>query len=196
VFDDPERVSARWTWEVGTDWAEVHELLCASDAHQAARNGLTAPERKADTTRRWVRAGAVHVLRHGTEAVGSFTLSAQPPHGLDPAAHPPAERPLYLQRLAVAPAHAGSIVGMRCLRRAVELAAETGADALRCEANPDLQATRRMLDMLGFEQHGPVLAESGVRRVRLQKAIGHGDVASPSPSNPTPGCTRGRAPGM
>ncbi|MEU4772786.1 GNAT family N-acetyltransferase [Micromonospora sp. NPDC023644] len=171
MFDESASAPARWTWEVGTDWAEVHELLCASDAHQAARNGLTAPVRNADTTKRWVRLGAVHVLRHGTEAVGSFTLSAYPPHGLDPAAYPPAERPVYLQRLSVAPAHAGSLVGMRCLRRAVELAGETGADALRCEANPDLQATRRMLVVLGFAQYGPVLAEGGVRRVQLQKSI-------------------------
>ncbi|WP_229402109.1 GNAT family N-acetyltransferase [Micromonospora okii] len=161
----------QWTWEVATDASEAHALLCASDGHQAARYGMTAPVRSLDTTARRVRAGSVHLLRHGAEAAASFTLSPEPPHGMDLSVYPPAASPVYLQRLAVAPAHEGSIVGLRCLRRAVELAHERGADVLRCEANPDLQATRRMLDALGFTQHGPTLAENGVRRVHLQKIV-------------------------
>ncbi|MFI1196316.1 GNAT family N-acetyltransferase [Micromonospora sp. NPDC020750] len=160
-----------WTWAVATDSSEAHALLCASDGHQAARYGMVAPVRNLDTTERRVRAGSVHLLRHGTEAAASFTLSQEPPHGLDLSVYPPATSPVYLQRLAVAPAYEGSIVGVRCLRRAVELAREQGADVLRCEANPDLLATRRMLDTLGFTQHGPTLAENGVRRVHLQKTV-------------------------
>ncbi|MGW1061783.1 GNAT family N-acetyltransferase [Micromonospora rubida] len=163
-----------WTWVVATDPAEAHALLCASDGHQAARYGMVAPNRNLDTTERRVRAGSVHLLRHGTEAAASFTLSQEPPHGLDLSVYPPATSPVYLQRLAVSPAYEGSIVGVRCLRRAVELAHERGADVLRCEANPDLLATRRMLDALGFVQHGPALAEGGVRRVHLQRTVAAG----------------------
>lgn len=161
-----------WSWETATDPEEVHTLLCASDAYQAARYGVAVPMRQRSTTDRLVRAGAVHLLRLGPDAIGMFTLSHTPPFD-DLSTFPPARNPAYLQRLAVRPEHLHdtSIAGARCLRKAIELAQHSGADALRAEANPDLTATRTLLQLMGFSQYGEVNTD-GVRRwVFLQKAL-------------------------
>ncbi|UBU11334.1 hypothetical protein [Nonomuraea gerenzanensis] len=165
---------ADWAWEDGQDAAELHELLVRSDAYQAGRTGTAAPARRIETTRALVSRGSVHVLRHGGQAVASFTLSCSPPSGLDPSAFPAAGDPVYLSRLAVLPEllAEGSFAGVRCVRRAIRLATAAGADALRAEANPDLTDTRTMLLGLGFEQQGPVHAdETGRRYVHLQKLL-------------------------
>ncbi|TYB69115.1 hypothetical protein FXF51_07670 [Nonomuraea sp. PA05] len=165
---------AAWTWEDGQDAAELHELLVLCDAHQAARSGTAAPARRVETTEALVSRGCVHVLRHGGKAVASFTLSGSPPSGLDTAAFPAARDPVYLSRLAVLPEllAGGSFAGVRCVRKAIRLAGDAGADVLRAEANPDLTDTRTMLLGLGFEQQGPVHAdESGRRYVYLQKFL-------------------------
>ncbi|MFL6128904.1 MAG: cupin domain-containing protein [Mycobacteriales bacterium] len=154
------------SWEVATDPAEVHQLLHDSDAHQARQSGSPVPQRQLETTVRHVRDGAVHLLRRDGVAVAMFTLSWSPAFDEDESIFPIAVRAAYLSRLSVAPAAlaSGSLDGLRCVRRAVELAAEAGADALRCEANPDLAGTRAMLDRLGFVQCGPVHADDRGRR--------------------------------
>ncbi|MGH3898517.1 MAG: hypothetical protein ACRDTA_09730 [Pseudonocardiaceae bacterium] len=164
--------TSEWSWETATDPEEVHLLLCASDAYQAARYGVAIPIRQQSTTDRLVRTGAVHLLRLGPETIGMFTLSRTPPFD-DLSAFPPANNPAYLQRLAVRPEHLEdtSIAGARCLRKAIELAARRGADALRAEANPDLTATHTLLQLMGFSQYGEVHTD-GVRRwIFLQKAL-------------------------
>ncbi|MEO3871118.1 hypothetical protein ABGB18_20090 [Nonomuraea sp. B12E4] len=163
-----------WSWEIGGDADELQALLVACDAYQAEHSGTAAPERRIETTRARVSSGCVHVLRSRGRAAAMFTLSQAPPSGLDLAAYPPASRPAYLSRLAVRPdlLAAGSLAGTRCVRRAVRLAAASGADALRAEANPDLTGTRAMLARLGFLQHGPVHTdETGRRHVHLQKSL-------------------------
>ncbi|MGW3351309.1 hypothetical protein ACWDA3_49110 [Nonomuraea rubra] len=165
---------ADWAWEDGQEAAELHELLVLCDAYQAERSGTAAPARRVETTRALVSRGLVHVLRHGGRAVASFTLSGSPPSGLDPDAFPAARDPVYLSRLAVLPEllAEGSFAGVRCVRKAIRLAADAGADVLRAEANPDLADTRTMLLGLGFEQQGPVHAdETGRRYVHLQKFL-------------------------
>jgi hypothetical protein len=102
-----------------------------------------------------------------------FTLTWDPPFDTAAANFPRAQKPAYLCRLAVNPAvlDGGSMVGARCVRRAVELASRSGADALRSEANPDLTAVRSMLDLFGFEEHGHAQSEDGRRQVYLQKLL-------------------------
>ncbi|MGV9848442.1 hypothetical protein ACWDWU_06560 [Streptomyces sp. NPDC003442] len=166
--------SSGWTWETARDPDEVHALLCACDAHQARNYGSPTPVRNAGTTARRVRAGEVHLLRHEGEPAGMFTLSWEPPFALDPDAFPPALRPAYLGRLAVAPARLadGAPVGASCVRRALELAADNGADALRAEANPDLTDTVKLLELLGLRRHARVLTDAeGRRTVRLHKNL-------------------------
>ncbi|MGW2280438.1 hypothetical protein [Streptomyces sp. NPDC001770] len=165
-------------WETATDPAEVHALLTACDAAEARRSGTAAPARRELTTERLVREGAVHLLRGETGAAGAMFTLTSAPRFQEPTDYPHASRPTYLSRLAVAPALSatGTLVGVRAVRKAVELATALGADALRSEANPDLVRTRALLDQLGFVQHGPVhRAETGRRYVHLQKTLRSGE---------------------
>jgi predicted GNAT family N-acyltransferase len=161
-----------WSWEVSSNVGEVHALLCECDAYTATREAPT-PVRNIETTRRRVRMGSVYVLRLGAEAVAMFTLTWDAPFAEDTAIFPPARKPAYIGRLAVKTEWLarGSIVGARCLRRAVELATSAGADAIRSEANPDLTRVVTLLRLFGFEEFGRTQSEDGRRRVYLQKAL-------------------------
>src|SRR5690349_6829810 len=114
-----------WLWEVSPNVEQVHALLCASDAYNATAE-LPPPERRIETTRRHVERGSVHVLRHGSDYAGMFTLTREPPFDQDLSIFPPAEKPFYLSRLAVHPEYlkGNSIVGVRCVRKAIELATD------------------------------------------------------------------------
>jgi ribosomal protein S18 acetylase RimI-like enzyme len=164
-----------WSWRVADDAEEVHELLCVSDAFQAEVSGTPAPVRRFSSTERYVGSGSVHVLSHGGVAAAMFTLSSQQPPGDRIVDFPPAHRPVYLQRLAVRPEYVGggSIVGARCVRKAIELAVDAGADAVRCEVNPDLAGTLALLTFMGFEQCGQVYSEGPIRRAYLYRTISY-----------------------
>lgn len=162
-----------WSWEIATDLQEVHELLCTSDAQQALMYGVPAPVRRLESTRRHVEAGATRILRQDGDAAGMFTLTWVPPFNEETARFPSRLKPAYLQRLVVSPRwrRGDSLVGPRCLRCAIEVAIDRGADALRAEANPDLKATRTFMQLLGFEQHGPTLTDGALRRIYLEKDL-------------------------
>ncbi|WP_410635027.1 hypothetical protein [Amycolatopsis sp. cmx-4-83] len=160
-------------WEIATDAAEVHALLCASDQHQGRRFGSPVPARNPATTESRVRAGVVHLLRADDRAAAMFTLTwhpaFEPPTGVFPEAHTPA----YLSRLAVHPSLGSSLAGPQCLRRAVSIARESGADALRAEANPDLESTVDVMVLLGFTRCGPIFGgEGSPRRTYLHHPLG------------------------
>lgn len=159
-------------WSRAADAREVHELLCVSDAYAAARHDLPAPVRHLLTSRDLVGQGLVHLRRREGVAVAMFTLGWQPPHA-PPKEYPPAVRPAYLQRLAVDPASLGkdALLGAQTLRRAVEVAAALGADAIRAETNPDLGGIVALLTHFGFLPYGPILTEGWMRRVYLQKQL-------------------------
>ncbi len=162
-----------WSWEMAKNLYEVHELLCASDAHHAQIHGLPVPVRRFESTRRYVEAGVVHLLRYGGDAAGMFTLTWESPFDEHTGVFPNRWKPAYLQRLALHPEwlQRDSLVGTRCLRRAIELATDTGADALRAEANPDLLATCALLRLFGFEQYGLVYTNGILRRIYLEKKL-------------------------
>jgi hypothetical protein len=165
---------AGWDWERAADPQQVHGLLCASDAFQAARSGTPVPARRIDTTERHVRAGAVYLLRYKGEPAAMFTLTSVPPFDLSTTDFPPADSPVHLQRLAVRPdlVITGSLVGARCVRKAIEVGVTGGADVLRSEANPDLPGTRTLLHEFGFRQYGPEHADATGRRwVHLQRDL-------------------------
>jgi hypothetical protein len=161
-----------WAWETSKNAEEVHALLCACDAHQATARA-PAPLRNPLTTARRVSEGSVHVLRSGPCAVATFTLTWDPPFSAELTVFPEASKPAYLGRLAVLPGwlEHGSLVGARCVRRAIELAARAGADALRAEANPDLSRVVALLSQLGFVEYSSSQAEDGRRRAYLQKQL-------------------------
>ncbi|MEH1016307.1 hypothetical protein V6U90_24780 [Micromonospora sp. CPCC 206060] len=160
-----------WTWERATDVDEVHDLLCASDTHVTGRYGSPVPVRRRESTDRLVSAGEVRLLRRNGRAAATFTLTTRAP--FSPAwereIYPPARRAVYLMRLSVRPdlQTDGSLIGLRCVRKAIEVAADTGADVLRSETNPDLTATLQMLFTVGFTQYGPILSDEGDRRRRI-----------------------------
>ena len=160
-------------WELAADPAEVHALLCASDAYQAAATGTPVPRRRLETATRHVAAGNTWLLRQGSTAAAMFTLTSDPPYDLAETGFPAADHPVYLQRLAVLPelVAAGSLAGVRCVRKAIDVARETG-DVLRSEANPDLAGTRELLQQCGFRQIGDVHANgTGRRWIYLQKDL-------------------------
>lgn len=166
-------MNAALVWEEASDAEEIHALLLSSDSYQEALYGIPAPQRNIETTRRRVADRVVHVLRDERSVAAMFTLTSEPPAGVRAADFPHAERPVWLSRLAVDPGllREGSLVGVRCVRRAIEIAVEVRADALRAEANPDLVATYDMLVLLGFVECGRPRSEGGRRRVYLQKPI-------------------------
>ncbi|MFE6311731.1 GNAT family N-acetyltransferase [Streptomyces rochei] len=162
-----------WSWETGRDPDEIHALLCACDAARAAQTGSPVPQRSPATTRLRVQEGSVHVLRRDGRLAATFTITRRAPFTCNDAL-PAAHRPAYLGRLAVDPLWLGegSIVGAQCIRRAVEVAQEAGADAVRAEANPDLTETMKLLKLLGFRQYGPdVVDDGGFRRAQLQMKL-------------------------
>ncbi|MGC4807628.1 hypothetical protein [Micromonospora sp. DT233] len=152
-------------WVVADDPVEVHDLLCASDAHQAAATGSPVPARRLATTSQRVASGSVHLLRAGGRAVGMFTLTWDAPYDASAVPFPAARRPSYLSRLSVRPDElaAGSLVGVRCVRRAIQVAGAQGADDLRAEANPDLAPTWALLTGLGFLPCGPTHSDAAGR---------------------------------
>jgi len=159
-------------WEIAADPDEVHALLCECDAYTATARA-PAPTRSFATTRRFVEESAVQVLRCGGDAIAMFTLTFAPPFSEDFSVYPPVRKPAYITRLAVDPAwlSRGTLVGARCVRAACDLAVRAGADVLRSEANPDLQAVRALLEAFGFEQYGPVFDDGTRRRVYMQKKL-------------------------
>jgi hypothetical protein len=160
-------------WELARDVDEVHDLLLSCDAHQAAATGTAVPDRNRSTTRHRVERGQVQLLRRDGRAIASVTVSDDPPFTPPPFLAPvPGCR--YISRLSVSPAEldGGGLVGLQCLRRAIEVARDSGGRVLRAEANPDLESTWRLLALAGFRQNGPVDETGRARRAYLEKALG------------------------
>ena len=167
----PEQSSA--AWEVARDIDEVHDLLLSCDAHQAAATRTAVPARNRGTTPRRVERGQVQLLRCDGRAIASVTVSDDPPFTLPPFLAP-APGCRYISRLSVSPAelNSGGLVGLQCLRRAVEVARESGGLVLLSEANPDMESTWRLLALVGFREYGPVDETGQARRAYLEKVLG------------------------
>ncbi|MEU2061992.1 hypothetical protein [Streptomyces sp. NPDC013455] len=161
-------------WSIATEADEVHELLCASDAFVAATYGTPVPRRNRESTEGLVSAGAVHLLRQDGTATGMFTLTWAPTFSIGADIFPHTDKPIHMQRLAVLPDRmaSGELTGLMCVRRAMEVALEYGATAIRAETNPDLTNTVRLIERFGFKTYGPVLEHGGVRRIYLQNDLG------------------------
>lgn len=156
------------SWEVASDADEVHAFLLAND-RAAARPGAPAPSRNPDSTRRHVAERRVHLLCRDGIALGMFTLGPKPPFDPAAAGYGAAASPLYLQRLAVAPAASKSLAGLKLLRRAITLAREEGADVVRAETNPRLIEACALLSAAGFVPIAPSTdSDASVRYVELR----------------------------
>ncbi|MCC3769510.1 hypothetical protein [Streptomyces sp. UNOC14_S4] len=151
----------RLIWRTADDPLPVHALVESSDRAAARRSGTPPPRRRHASTRFLVARGLVRLGTEDGVPVVTVTVGPLPSFdssSLDPAegALPGAERPWYMQRLAVTPAHPDPLLGVRAVRHAMSLAAGAGADALRAEANPDLSDVLEMLCSLGFARYGTI----------------------------------------
>ncbi len=155
-------------WELADDSEEVHQLLLASDLEVAPCG--RPPRRNPDSTRRLVRAGAVHGLRREERLVAAVTLTED--RTFEPGPECADLAPvLYMRRLSVDPAAGDALLGLRAARRAVAFAREQGFRALRSEINPDVQGVHRMLTSLGFRQRGDVTWEGGLPAVQMELVL-------------------------
>ena len=172
LHTNPQEVP-RWSWRSVVDVVEAHALLCASDAINASP-GQPPPQRNPLTTERHVLAMAVEGLFCGDSLVGMFTLTRDPPRAMDSDEFGAADQAVYMQRLAVHPdwVERDALLGVRCVKRALEIARERGASVLRAEANPRLVKVMQLLRSFGFVQVGPVRGEmGGVQHVNMQCAV-------------------------
>jgi hypothetical protein len=166
-------------WSIASNVEQVHQLLCASDTYAAAKHHMPVPKRNPETSRRLVEDGSVHLLIRDGAGRAMFTLGWHPPYSL-PDEFPAAGKPAYLQRLAVDPVsiQEDPLLGVQALRRAVEVAAIQGADAIRAETNPGLTGIVALLTAFGFQRYGPIRADGWMRRVYLQKQLSASSTAT------------------
>ena len=167
----------RWTWEIATDARAIHRLISASDRHQGVLYASPIPVRRFATTIQSVQSGTVHLLRYDDEPAATMTVTTDCPFPGAESRFTPVVLPVYLQRLAVHPPVLGlaPLTGARCVRRALETARGMKADALRCEANPDLKAVFELLRLFEFRQVGEVVP-GPMPRAYLERLL---DTASP-----------------
>jgi predicted GNAT superfamily acetyltransferase len=79
---------------------------------------------------------------------------------------------LYIDRIVIAPEHAGLKLGTRLYEALFEYARAQGVPVLTCEYNiePPNEPSRRFHDRFGFSEIGTQLLDSGKKRVSLQAA--------------------------
>lgn len=157
-------------WTRASDPEVVHALIEESDRRAAARSGSTLPRRNPASTRRLVEAGAVWLALADEVAVATVTVSPLPSFDPADAGLVPAERPWYMQRLALGAASVDPLLGLRAVRHAVEVARAGGADTLRAEANPDLADVLHVLTRSGFTR-GSTDRTGAAPRTYLQRAL-------------------------
>jgi len=81
-----------------------------------------------------IRTSRVLVARRGRKLVGTLRLATKKPWAIDTATFAPADRPLYLLDMAVAPEAQRQGVGRALLAHAAVVAREWPADAIRLDA--------------------------------------------------------------
>jgi Acetyltransferases len=91
-----------------------------------------------EATERGVIAGMheakIWIAWRGGVLVGAFRLSTMKPWAIDKSWFAPSTAPLYLTDMAVRPDQQRLGIGRRCLAKAIEVATEWPADAIRLDA--------------------------------------------------------------
>jgi hypothetical protein len=168
-----DRDLSSYVWEVADNVEEVHALICECDDFNSQVNA-PAPLRNITTTESNINKRQTHILRgQDGRAIATLTLSFETPFDSDAQKlFPSCRTSAYLKRLAVHPRflETGSIVGAQCIRYAERLAVLGGADAIRCEANPELKAYQLLL-MFHFVPCGEVHLGDKRRRIYLYKQL-------------------------
>ncbi|MFG1858453.1 hypothetical protein ACGFJT_41940 [Actinomadura geliboluensis] len=159
---DSSRTGVRWG--IARDAHVVHALLEASDAFAARRSHAPPWHRDPQSTQALVATGTVHLAEQDGIAVATVTLTPSPYFDPDGTGLPPALHPLYMRRLAVSPTCGDPLLGLQAARYAIGRARATpGCDAVRAEANPDLEAALFVLITAGFRRYGTDLSGAAPR---------------------------------
>lgn len=147
-------------WQQASDPDIVHAFLEASDRAVAGEDAQV-PTRSRDSSQRAVEHGWVWLLIAEGRPVAMITVSPEWTGGNVLYHFPDTPKPLYMRRLAVTPGlqGSGSLLSLRAIRKAVEVAREQDATALRCETNPAGEQAVRVLESAGFVRHGPELGD-------------------------------------
>ena len=86
--------------------------------------------------------------------LGVLRLTTRKPSAIDPDYFTPVSRPLYLTDMAVAPRHQGKEVGRWLLARALKLAVDWPADAVRLDAYDADAGGGGFYERCGFREVG------------------------------------------
>jgi hypothetical protein len=146
-------LETNYKWRTGKDVDQIHSFLMESDKRNAV-NGIV-PKRNISSTQFFVQNSMVEVLQNTLgEIAAMYTLSLKPL--FDTAVYQESEpdiKAAYLCRLCISPDTNNEefLLGVRCIKRAIERAKEYDCKRLRCEINPDLEKVKKMLLLLDFE---------------------------------------------
>ncbi|HEU4697595.1 MAG TPA: GNAT family N-acetyltransferase [Gemmatimonadales bacterium] len=135
----------------------VHMLLMICGRHMAQAHGFDnwRTPYPLERLRADAREREVYAVREGDALVATFTIADRPVHPYDPAIWAVPDAPaVYVNRLAVMPAHQGRRLGAACMRWIERRATAEGKTAVRLDA---LAANRRLLAFyrrLGYTVRG------------------------------------------
>ena len=87
--------------------------------------------------------------------IGTYTVTTRPPHRYPATCFARGVRSLYLNRLAVMPAHWGGGLGSALMAQVEERARAVGARAIRFDAFRDNAPLRAFYRRLGYVERGP-----------------------------------------
>ena len=136
---------------------ELHAILEACGLDMQARFSLAhwIPAYPLELMQRDAESKRVYAVREDQRAIATFTIGTQAPGyyamsiWLDPDA-----RALYVNRLAVLPAHQGRGIGRWCMEQAEQLAKVEGCGAVRLDAYDKHLALHDFYRHLGYEERG------------------------------------------
>jgi len=131
---DAPRLLTRAT---AADAPALLELRERTAAHLAAQHGRKRrPSRATVRSVLWEmqRGDVIWVVRKGRALVASLVLGTRKPFSIDASCFTPAEKPIYLTAMNVAPEAQRTGVGRRCLEDVKTIARAWPADAVRLDA--------------------------------------------------------------
>jgi GNAT superfamily N-acetyltransferase len=101
-----------------------------------------------------LRSASMFVARRGGDVIATVRLAPKKPWAIDRTCFSPAECPLYLTDMAVAPIEQGHGVGTRCLDEARRLVAAWPGDAIRLDAYDAPAGAGAFYRKCGFREVG------------------------------------------
>lgn len=156
------------SWRLADNPDVIHALVTDSDHAAGQRSGTPAPTRHRSSTEFLVAGGHVWLGSHDDRPVVTITVGPIAPFDPQRTTFPVAYRPWYMQRLAVGPDCPDPLAGFTAARHAIAVAAASGADALRAQANPRLPAYAMLL-LLGFVRYDG--GDTGDLAAHLQRLL-------------------------